>query len=54
MLKLPTHTLPVPSCLPCLWSCQELFVAEYRVMLAERLLTSAGYDTDKEVWALEP
>ena len=32
---------------------QELFVTEYRLMLADKLVNNLAYDTDKEVQNLE-
>uniref|UniRef100_A0A7S4UVG3 Anaphase-promoting complex subunit 2 TPR repeats domain-containing protein n=1 Tax=Ditylum brightwellii TaxID=49249 RepID=A0A7S4UVG3_9STRA len=36
-----------------IYGSKELFVNEYRVMLADKLLANLGYDTDKEVHNLE-
>lgn len=43
----------IVSLLVDIYGSKELFVTEYRAMLAERLLTKAAYDTDREVRTLE-
>ena len=47
------RTTDIISMLVGIYGSKELFVSEYRVMLADRLLTRGGYDTDREIRTLE-
>lgn len=47
------RTTDIISMLVGIYGSKELFVSEYRVMLADRVLTRGGYDTEREIRTLE-
>lgn len=49
----PTHKSDILSMLVGIYGSKELFVNEYRALLADKLLANLEYDTDREVHTLE-
>jgi anaphase-promoting complex subunit 2 len=45
--------MDIISMLVGIYGSKELFVNEYRVMLAEKLLNKSDYDTDRDIRTLE-
>lgn len=45
--------MDIISMLVGIYGSKELFVNEYRVMLAEKLLNKTDYDTDRDIRTLE-